>query len=156
MVNGGSWILAGSPAAPSFNDSALTPNSEYVYVVRAVFGGSGSSADSAPDVASTFTFTDDPLAAGTTPVKAVHLTELRTAVNALRSTAGLSPATFTDPSLGAGSSIRKVHIEELRASIVAARSALGLSMPSFADSTLTAQSTPIKALHIHQLRNALK
>jgi hypothetical protein len=156
MVNGDSWILAGSPAAASFNDSALTPNSEYVYVVRAVFGGSGSSADSAPDVASTFTFTNDPLVAGTTPVKAVHLTELRTAVNALRSTAGLAAATFTDPSLGAGSSIRKVHIDELRAAILAARSALGLSMTSFADSTLTAQSTPIKALHIQQLRTALK
>jgi hypothetical protein len=156
MVNGGSWTLVGSPAAASFNDSALTPNSEYLYVVRAVFGGSGSSADSAPDLASTFTFTDDPLLAGTTRIKAVHLTELRTAVNALLSTAGLPPATFTDPSLSNGSSTRKVHIEELRASILAARSALGLSTLSFADPTLTAQSTPIKALHLQQLRAALK
>jgi hypothetical protein len=155
-VNPGSWTLVGSPGAASFNDSALTPNSEYVYVVRAVFGGSGSSADSAPDVASTFTFSDDPLVAGTTKVKAVHLTELRTAANALRSTAGLAAASFTDPSLSVGSNIRKVHIEELRAAIVAARTALGLSTLSFADPTLTAQSTPIKALHIQQLRTALK
>jgi hypothetical protein len=155
-VNGGSLILVGSPVAATFNDSALTPNSEYVYVVRAVFGGSGSSADSAPDVASTFTFSDDPLVVGTTRVKAVHLTELRTAVNALRSTAGLSPATFTDPSLGIGSGIRKVHIEELRAAIVAARTALGLSMLSFADPSLTAQSTSVKALHIQQFRAALR
>jgi hypothetical protein len=125
-------------------------------VVRAVFGGSGSSADSAPDLASTFTFTDDPLVAGTTRVKVVHLTELRTAVNALLSTAGLPSATFTDPSPGAGSSIRKVHIEELRSSILAARSALGLSMLLFADPTLTTQSTPIRALHLQQLRAALK
>lgn len=155
-VNSGAWTLAGSPAAASFNDSALIPNSEYLYEVRAVYGGSGSSADSAPDVASTFTFSDDPLVAGTTTVKAIHLAELRTAVNALRSTAGLAPATFTDPSLGLGSSIRKVHIEELRAAILTARAALGLSMPLFADPTLTAQSTPVKALHIQQLRTALK
>lgn len=155
-VNGGSWILAGSPAAASFNDGALTPNSEYLYEVRAVFGGSGSSADSALDLASTFTFSDDPLVAGTTLVKSVHLTELRTAVNALLNTAGLPPATFTEPSLTLGTSIRKVHIEELRAAILSARAALGLSIPLFADATLTAQSTPIKALHIQQLRAALK
>jgi hypothetical protein len=154
--DGTSWTLAGSPVAASFNDGALTPNSEYLYVVRAVFGGSGSSADSAPDLASTFTFSDDPLVAGTTRVKAVHLTELRMAVNALRSMAALSPATFTDSSLAPGSSIRKVHIEELRAAILPARAALGLSMLTFADPTLTAQSTPIKALHLQQLRAALK
>ncbi|HEX3067832.1 MAG TPA: Ig-like domain repeat protein [Thermoanaerobaculia bacterium] len=155
-VNGSSYALAGSPATASFNDGALTPNSEYLYEVRAVYGGSGSSADSAPDVASTFTFSDDPLVAGTTLVKAIHLTQLRTAVNALRSTAGLLPATFTDPSLGIGSGIRKVHIDELRAAIVAARTTLGLSTLSFADPTLTAQSTLVKALHIQQLRTALK
>jgi hypothetical protein len=155
-VNGGAWILAGAPAPASFNDSGLTPNSEYLYVVRAIFGASGSSADSAPDVATTGTFADDPLVAGTTTIKAIHITELRTAANALRVTAGLTPVTFTDSALGPATMIRKVHIEELRSAILEARAIVRLPSLFFADAPLTAGTTPVKAMHIQQLRDALK
>ncbi|MGZ8829652.1 MAG: hypothetical protein ACXW2Q_04670 [Thermoanaerobaculia bacterium] len=102
------------------------------------------------------TLTDDPLVTGTTTVKAIHLTELRTAANALRASAGLGPITFTDPSAGPATTIRKVHIEELRSAVLTARAILGLPTLSFADAPLTAGTTPVKALHFQQLRDALK
>ncbi len=153
-VNGGAWTLVGTPPTVSFNDTALTANRAYLYEVRTV-SGTASSLDSPLDIATTVMFTDDALVAGT-GIKVVHLTELRTAVNALRASAGLAPLTFTDPSAGAGTTIRKVHIDELRAGIAAAYAALGLASPSFTDPTLVAMTTPVKAAHFQQMRDALK
>jgi hypothetical protein len=45
-------------------------------------------------------FTDDPLPAGT-PIKAVHIAELRSIINMLRLPLGLSGFVFTDPNLRA-------------------------------------------------------
>jgi RHS repeat-associated protein len=100
-------------------------------------------------------FTDDPLVAGTTSIKAVHITELRDAINQLRARATLAAATWTDASL-AGSLIKAVHIAELRTALSAARTALGLSNPAYTDPTLTADSTTIKAAHIQELRDRVK
>ena len=47
-------------------------------------------------------FSDDPIAAQSTPIKAVHFTELRTAINARRAARGLAPFAWTDPALGLG------------------------------------------------------
>ena len=53
---------------------------------------------------------DDPTGATATAVKAVHITELRTAVNAVRSLAGQSSYSWTY-SVSSGSSI---HVEDVR------------------------------------------
>ena len=55
-----------------------------------------------PAFGQTFTFTDDPLVSGVTPIRAVHLEELRAAINTLRVDHGLSAASFTDAAIGAG------------------------------------------------------
>jgi hypothetical protein len=65
----------------------------YLYQVRAV-NGSGPSANSSADLATTVIFTDTPLNAGTA-VKALHLAQLRTAVNAVRALSSLGAAAFT-------------------------------------------------------------
>jgi len=96
-------------------------------------------------------FTDDPLVAGVTTIKAVHVTELRTAVNQARALGGLGAAAWTDPTL-AGTTVKAVHITELRARLAEARAALGLSVASYTDPTLTAGSTVVKAVHIQELR----
>ena len=57
---------------------------------------------SAPDVATAMTFTDDPPAVAVTVIKAVHLTELRQAVDSVRGVAGLGAASFTDTALAGG------------------------------------------------------
>ena len=46
---------------------------------------------SAPDVATTVVFQDDPLVAGTTIVKKNHIDQLRTAINAMRAREAASP-----------------------------------------------------------------
>jgi hypothetical protein len=76
--------------------SGLTTNTTYLYQVREVDGSNNVGPPSNLDLATTILFTDDPVVARSTVIKAVHLTELRTAVNAVRAAAGLSPATFTD------------------------------------------------------------
>ena len=100
------------------------------------------------------TFTDDPLVAGTTPIKAVHITELRTAVNQARARAGLAAATWTDSSLS-GVAIKGVHIQELRDRLAEARAALGKSVFSYTDPTLTTGTTLIKAVHVQELRQSV-
>jgi len=95
-------------------------------------------------------FTDDPIVAGVTIVKAIHITELRDAVNFVRWLAGLPPATFTTPVV-AGSIIQTADITELRSALAEAR--VGLPPVTYTDANLTA-GTPVKAVHIQELREA--
>jgi hypothetical protein len=150
--NHGSYVLAGSTNGTFLSDGGRSPGTTYLYVVRAV-NASGTSPDSALDPATTIMFTDDPLVASVTSVKYAHLTELRTAVNAFRASAGLGPVTYTDY---AGAPIKKLNVEELRDALLTARSLLGLSAPSFTDPTLVQQSTPVRAAHYQEIRNAVK
>ena len=83
----------------SYVDNFVVADTAYLYRVRSVDGVSGATSFySDPDLATTIMFTDDPLAQSITPVKAIHITELRTAVSAVRVLAGLAPFTFTDGS----------------------------------------------------------
>jgi hypothetical protein len=142
-------------ASTSFNDTTAVAGTTYVYTVRALDSSSRPSPYSAPDAATTIIFTDDPLAAGSTKVKAAHLTQLRQAVNAMRTAAGLSAATFTDPVL-TNVRVKRAHVQELRNALNPARSALGLSALVYTDPTLTAGTTRIKAAHVQELRNGVK
>ena len=100
-------------------------------------------------------FTDHPLEPGTTPVRAVHLRELRTRIAALRAAAGLPAVEWTDPTLAAGvTPARRVHLTELRAALDAVYDARGRSRPGYTDATVTAGTTAIKAVHIAELRTA--
>ena len=90
---------------------------------------------SGPDLATTISFTNDPIVAGSTPIKAVHLTELRTAVNAVRAAAGQAPASFANP-VAPGSPIRAIDVTELRANLDGARATLGLPVLPYTDAAL--------------------
>jgi hypothetical protein len=100
-------------------------------------------------------FTDDPLLPGFTRVKAVHVTELRTRVNAARAAAGLGAYTFTDPALAAGDAIKAVHITDLRAALAPAYATAGIPAPSFTDPGLST-GTAIKVAHVMELRFAVE
>ena len=104
----------------------------------------------------TGSFTDDPLVPGVTPVKAVHFTELRTRIDALRVTAGLQPFGWTDPVLGPRvTPIRLVHLLELRSALSAVYEAMGRSAPSFTDTSLEAGRAVIRSIHLMELRAAV-
>src|SRR6185436_4220212 len=141
----GAYQFIGSTPATSAEISGHSPNTSYLYKVRAM-NGATPSADSAIDEATTVVFTDSSL--GGVIVKAVHVTQLQTAVNAMRVAAGLSPASFT--SVTAGTLIRASHITELRTALDAARAAIGLAAISYTDPSLTGGS--VKAVHVTDLR----
>ncbi len=144
---GGAFTHILTVTSNGINDYVAS-DTAYLYRVRAVNGG-GMSAYSAPDLATTVIFTDSPLVAGTT-VQALHLSELRTAVDAVRALAGLAAAGFTEPAI-AGTTIKAVHLTELRSAIVEAREALSLSNGTFTDSSLT--GILVQAIHFEQLRD---
>ncbi len=101
-------------------------------------------------------FTDDPLQPGVTPVRAVHFTELRTRIDALRSAAGLLRFSWTDPVLQVGvTRVRRVHLLELRAALAEAYGAAGRAAPRWTDASPAAGSTPIRAAHLTELRAAV-
>lgn len=143
-------------AGTTYNDIAgLTANTTYLYKVRAI-NGATTSGFTAIDPATTILFTDDPLNAGVL-IKAIHVTQLRTAVNAMRAAAGLGAQAFTDPALAAGGSIKASHISELRSALDQARSTIGLLPPLvYVDQPITANVTTIKAAHVTDLRNGVK
>jgi hypothetical protein len=148
------YSLAGNTISTTFNDGGRSANTAYLYKVRAVNGGE--STDSDKDLATTTIFTDDPLVGGTTAVQATHLTQLRTAVDAVRTLAALGGGSYTDPTLiGGATSIKAAHVNELRTALDAARLLLSQPALSYAE-TITASTTAIKTSHINELRNGVK
>jgi alpha-tubulin suppressor-like RCC1 family protein len=102
-------------------------------------------------------FTDDPLRAGSTVVKAVHVTELRAAVTTLRTRYALTAFTWTDPQLAAGTtSVKAAHLTDLRAALAAVYTVAGRTAPTYSHATLTGGTTVITAVDIAELRAAIK
>src|SRR5581483_6780289 len=115
--------------ATSINDS-VSPGTTYLYAVRAVSNSQAVSSYSNYDLATTILFTDDPTGTQTV-IKAIHIAQLRTAVNAVRAAAGLAAYTFTDPIVSGN--VRSAHVTELRTAVSQARTALGVAAISFAN-----------------------
>jgi photosystem II stability/assembly factor-like uncharacterized protein len=139
----------------SYTDATAAAGTAYLYKVRAN-NGITDSPYSNTDLATTVIFTDPTVTSGVTTVKSAHITELRTAVNAVRTLAILGSSSFTDPTLSSSIFIQRVHITELRAALDAARSALGLPAISYAEPTITVGSTTVKAAHVNELRQGVK
>jgi hypothetical protein len=151
---GGVFTQIGTSTTTSFTDSTASPNSAYLYRVRAV-NSAGASGDSPSDVATTVVFTDDPLVPRSTVIKAVHLAELRTAVNAVRALAGLAAGTYTDPA-SRGVVVKAVHVTELRSNLDAAMQALGFSSFVGGYTNAVARGVVIKAVDFQEIRNRVK
>lgn len=149
-VTGGSFQQIATPATTSFTDT-VAAGAAYAYFVRAV-NGSGASGDSAIDVATTIAFTNHPLTAGVL-VAAAHLSQLRTAVNSVRSLANLSAASFTDNAT-AGVIVKAVHITEIRSALDAALTQLGVALDSYTDTSLNGAA--IKAVHVQEIRSRVE
>jgi len=152
---GGAFALAGTSSTPSFSDTNVVAGKTYLYRVRAADAGVQTSPFSNIDAATTVFFTDDPIVANSTAIKAIHVSELRTAVNAMREAASLAPLA-ADATVATGAPVRAHHISDLRTGLTEARSAAGLTTVTFTDGTLTAGSTLVKAIHVQQLRDGVK
>ena len=102
-------------------------------------------------------FTDDPITSQSTLIKAVHITDLRQAINTLRSNNSLSVFSFTDSTLTASSThIKAVHITELRTALNGVYDAKSQTRPTYTDATITAGSTVIKKAHITEIRSNVR
>jgi hypothetical protein len=100
-------------------------------------------------------FTDDPIIPGTTFIKAVHITELRSRIDAIRVAKGLAPYAWSDPSLAVGwAPIRAQYIVDLRAALAQAYVAAGLSPPTYTDPVI-GSGTTVKVAHIADIRSAV-
>ena len=132
-------LLAEYPA----NGPVLTPTREYGYrngqllVVAAGTSGWGP----AP------TLTDNPLQVGATTIQALHITELRTAINALRSNLSM-PAYSWTTSATTSDWINPAPILEMRTALDQA-----LGAPANGYAAGLAQNQLVLAVHIQELRD---
>ena len=134
----------------------VAPGSATVTVTATDTGGSNTSATQTFPVTVPAPFTDRVLVPGETPLKAVHFTELRARIDAVRSAAGLERFAWTDPVLTAGvTPVRLTHLLELRSALARAYASSGLSAPIWTDPAPVPGTTPIRAAHLMELRAAV-
>lgn len=145
---GGAFAVIASPSGSAATDSNVTADTTYLYRVRAIDDGQPSPLSNM-DLATTIVFSTD------TIVRALHITQLRAAVNAVRTAAELD-ALAADGTIAAGQPVRASHLTALRIGLNEARTALGLSAISYTDPTITAGATHIKATHVTQLRDGVR
>jgi len=150
--NNSPFTLVGTQMQNVSADSNVSANTTYLYRVRAIVSGYVG-LPSNVDLATTIVFNETIVPTFTT-VKASHITELRTTVNAVRAAAGMPAASFTDNPL-TGVFIKAVHITELRAFLDAARSAIGVPAWTYTDPSLAA-GYMVRDAHIEDLRNAVR
>jgi hypothetical protein len=151
---GGGFVFLTNTMTTSSTDNSASANTAYLYRVVAKNSG-GSSPNSNSDLATTVIFTDDPLVVQSTTIRAVHVTQLRTAVQAVRTLAGLGAFSFTDTTLDQTVRVKAAHLTELRSALDPARSNLGLSALTYTN-PITQNVTQIKASHFTELRNGVK
>jgi hypothetical protein len=147
------YVTLSTEATPGYTDSGLPANTAYVYEVRAV-RSPYTSAWSAPDLATTVA--PGHVAVGGV-IAASTIVQLRTLINAVRSTAGLplyspQPPSNSDGTLGGGI-IHLEDISQLRTALDEARATLGVSTLVYTDQPLNHQTTRVKAAHINELRD---
>ena len=151
--DGLAWAQAGTSTIAAFSDFAAPASAALLYRVRAFSADSVASPFSASDLALTYTFTDGTLLPHVTPVKRIHLTELRSAADAVRAISGLGAASWAEAN---PQTVRAAHIVELRTAINEARAALLLPTLTFTDTTLPAGIKGIRAVHFEELRGAMR
>ena len=101
-------------------------------------------------------FTDHPLRPGATPIRAVHLLELRARIDGARERLGRLAFPWTDPVLVPGATpVRRIHLMELRRALDQAYRAAGRPPPGYTDPGLPAGAIAVRAAHLMELRAAV-
>jgi hypothetical protein len=151
--------LNSNVAGTTYQDTTVTNGNAYIYRVKAADASNNLSPVSNVDVATAITFEDDPFPAPPTftLIRAQHIVQLRTAINALRITAGLSAASWTqaiNPAQPGTVTIRAVDVEELRTKLDDALGVFNLPTGGYTDASLS--NKPILKTHITELRSRVK
>jgi hypothetical protein len=154
-MNINNYTVVGSTSSASFTDNTASANTAYFYRVRSVKGtGAGAlrSDGSNYDLATTTMFTG--ITQYQTLITPAFFTELRTAVNAVRTLANLGGGSYSND-LSVPNRIKAVHLTELRTALDQARSALGLTAISYGES-INGNTTFIKKTHFDELRGGVQ
>jgi hypothetical protein len=89
-------------------------------------------------------------------IKAVHIMDLRSAVDTLRSHVPLSAFRWTDPTLFvAVTPVRQVHLVELRTALNEVYQATGVQLPKYTNDVIAGE-TVIRAIDLKELRDAVR
>jgi RHS repeat-associated protein len=113
--------------------------------------GSPGSRNVETDLATSFPYTDDPVVQHATPIRRIHIAELRNAVNAVRQEAGLASYGWADTQL---IHVRASHVTELRTAISQAFVALRRPAPLWSD--LVVPGAQVKARVFQEIRDATR
>ena len=149
---GSGWTLIGTTPNMLFTDSTASPSTVWIYKARALpTGGVTPSAFSNADLASTFSFTDPTVTAGTTRIRRDHLTELRTAVASARAAAGLTAASWAEAN---PTVVKASHYTEVRTALAQVRTALGMAAASY--TSMPSAGSLVRAAHVMETRTALR
>jgi len=117
--------------------------------------GAKTIAEATTHVANAVIFTDATLIPGSSTIRAVHITELRTRIDAQRVRFLLAPFPWTDLTVVAGTTtVRAVHITELRSALAQAYAAAARTPPTYTDPSL-GPGTTMRVVHITELRSAV-
>lgn len=164
----GNYTLLGLPVANYFVKATLSGYVPQVYLNLDCASCSVTSGTSVSVAASAVTpsvnfalnqtsgfFTDDPLTARVTRVRAVHIVELRQRIDTLRSRYSLSPMSWTDNPLVIGvTTVKAAHILEMRTALEQVYALVPRTPPTWAQ-TITARSSLVTAAQIAELRAAV-
>lgn len=140
------------PIAGATSGSYTTPprTTTARYWVRV--GNSDGSTDST-SARAIVVFSDNTLVPGVTTVRAIHVTELRSRVDGLRSRFLLAPYVWNDATISPGiTKIQWEHVRQLRNALRDAYVAAGAGPPVYTDPTF---AVIVKAVHFDELRNAV-
>lgn len=163
-VEGSDWVLAktvsGGSVLTTTDNPGLIGGGMVLYRVRAT-SGTAQSDPSQIDLAYMKNFTDDSLY-GPSPgmaIKAVHITEIRQAINALRAVAGAAAVygpSQLDPSALSGQAIDDAEFTLLMSNINQARDLVPIYPPGIEFHTTPQSGFVIDHQQMADLRNALK
>jgi hypothetical protein len=133
--------------------TGLTNGTQYFFKVAAInAAGTGVFSTTSSGV-TPGSFTDTPLVAGVTPIKGVHITELRSRINALRALhPPLGPYPFTD-TITSATNIKAQHILELRQALLEVYQQIAQTPPTYA--TTPVPGGPIVVADVESLRSAV-
>ena len=148
------WMLLGSTTATSFVDTVTFTQHGMFYTVHAV-NAAGDTIGYSPADFAMGPFTDDPLVPRVTIARAAHLYELRMAAYYLRFF-GIYDGGLNRPDpVPDGAPFRAADVLELRKEINEQRRRLGMPILTWT-TPAPAPGTPFKAIHLQELRNAVK
>ena len=163
---GTGYELLATTTSASTTDSGASTGNAYLYRVCSADTNNNCTSDySNIALGAKLNFTTDATIVGysedssnATTIKAAHITELRTAINAVRTLAGQSSASWTHSGLAAGDYIYADDVRDLRSALNYALGTLNIQTSNYTDNTIVSfaddpmNATTIKAVHIREVR----